>query len=284
MSSHRGGNTALAARRVLAVTTLLALATVQVHAENPRKLARSQPLPEAAAVSTVVATPTSSFVPAEDQLATLYAKIQAENDKILETQGQIADALDRNANLLGVTIGVSLLLSILFAGILLSMRRAAKGSIAAARALPTLERAYVFLGKHISVTLQDTPGVSAAVDLKFQTSFTNHGRTPAVVRWINVDHHYLREAPSGEYEDHERHGVGIVIGAGDTLALGDGQLMIPRSEWQKARAGDGAIYLDGRIVYRDIFSAQHETYFCWRYDVASRAFVVVESEALNRYD
>ncbi len=230
------------------------------------------------------ADPAATTTTAQENLATLYSRIQAENDKILNTQGQIADALDRNANLLGVTIGIGLVLLLLFGGILLAMLRAAKASTSAARALPTLERAYVFLGKDMAVTLPEVLGPSAAVSITFHASFANHGRTPAVIRWINLNHHYLGELPSGVYEDHERHGVGIVIGAGDAHALADGKLTIPRSEWKRAEAGDGAIYLDGRIVYSDIFAAQHETYFCWRYDIARRAFVVVESEALNRYD
>ena len=237
--------------------------------------------PAAAAGAPAAAAPN---LPAPEPTAASYAKIQAQNDKILDTEGEIADALDRTANLLGVTTCIGLVLALLFGGILLAIRRAARASIAAARALPTLERAYVFLGKQIALTPPESLGPSAAVSLVFHASFTNHGRTPAVVRWINLDHHYLAERPSGAYEDHERHGVGLVIGAGETLAVADSPLTIPRSEWQRAQAGDGAIYLDGRIVYRDIFAAQHETYFCWRYDIPSRAFVVVESEALNRYD
>jgi len=244
-------------------------------------LAREEAL--GAGAATAAADPAVVGAP-DDQLAALYAKIQGENDKILNSQGEIADALDRDANLFGVTIGIGVVLMLLFGGILLAIRRAAKASTAAARALPTLERAYVFLGKDIAVTLPDVLGPSAAVRITFHASFTNHGRTPAVIRWINLDHRYLGELPEGIFADHERHGVGIVIGAGETHALADSPLTIPRSEWQRAATGDGAIYLDGRVVYRDIFAAQHETYFCWRYDISSRAFVVVESEALNRYD
>ncbi len=234
--------------------------------------------------SPTAAAAAAPSLPAPDQPAASYAKIRAQNDKILDTEGEIADALDRTANLLGVTICIGVVLALLFAGILLAVRRAAKASVSAARALPTLERAYVFLGQRIALTPPDSVGPSAAVSLVFHASFTNHGRTPAVVRWINLDPHYLVEPPSGAYEDHERHGVGIVIGAGETHVLADSALTIPRSEWDRARTGDGALYLDGRIVYSDIFAAQHETYFCWRYDIAGRAFVVVESEALNRYD
>ncbi len=226
----------------------------------------------------------AASLPAPDQTAGSYAKIRAQNDKILDTEGEIADSLDRTANLFGVTIFIGLGLGLLFGGILLAVRRSANASIAAARALPNLERAYVFLGKQIALTPPDSLGPSAAVDIVFHASFTNHGRTPAVVRWINLDHHYLADLPSGAYEDHERHGLGIVIGPGETHVLADSRLTIPRSEWDRASRGDGAIYLDGRIVYRDVFAAQHESCFCWRYDIPGRAFAVVESEALNHYD
>lgn len=267
------------ARRALVAIAVIVLFCPQARAGGAHLLAREEALGAAAD-----ADPAATAMPSQDQSSALYAKIQAENDKILTTQGQIAEAQDRTSNLLGLTIGIGVVLMLLFAGVLVAMLRAAKASTAAARALPTLERAYVFLGKDIAVTLPGDLGASAAVRIAFHASFTNHGRTPAVIRWINLNHQYLNELPSGAYEDHERHGVGIVIGAGDTHGLADGQLTIPRSEWQRAETGDGAIYLNGRVVYRDIFAAQHETYFCWRYDIASRAFVVVESEALNRYD
>jgi hypothetical protein len=261
----------------LIAAALIVLYGSQAPAAESSTTARA-PSPPAAVEATAPA------LPAQDQTATSYAKIRAQNDKILDTEGGIADALDRTANLLGMTIGIGLVLALLFAGILLAIRRAAKASVAAARALPTLERAYVFLGKQIGLTSPDSLGPSASVSLIVHASFTNHGRTPAVIRWINLDQHYLGEPPSGAYEDHERHGVGIVIGAGETHVLAGSPLTIPRSEWERAKTGDGAIYLDGRVVYRDIFAAQHESYFCWRYDIAGRAFVVVESEALNRYD
>ena len=275
MLTNGGGFRGAVAAPALLAVALVALSSPRIEAAgNPSPA--SEPSPQAPATAPILSV--------QDQLVALYAKIQAENDKILDAQGQTADALDRNANLLGVTIGIGLVLILLFGAILLAMRRTAKASTSAARALPMLERAYVFLGKDIAVTRPDVLGPSAAVSLTFHAGFTNHGRTPAVVRWINLDPHYLSEPPSGAYEDHERHGAGILIGAGETHAMADAPLTIPRSEWHRAELGDGAVYLDGRIVYRDIFSAQHETYFCWRYDIASRTFVVVESEALNRYD
>jgi uncharacterized membrane protein YciS (DUF1049 family) len=222
--------------------------------------------------------------PAPDWAAQIYAKIQEENDKILTTQGQLADAQDRLANLTGLMVGVGLALVVMFAGILFLMWRAARASTSAARALPILERAYVFLGQDTSLTLPDALGSSASVRVRFNVAFANHGRTPAVVRWVNLNHQYLSEPPDGVYEEHERHGVGLVIGAGQSEIFPDRDLILPRSEWEKAKAGEGGVYLHGRVVYQDIFSAPRETYFCRRYDIARRAFTVVESEALNRYD
>jgi hypothetical protein len=277
MRQNGGRKRSAAAWRALAAVALIALSSPRLRAATP-----SAPVHEPPAAAS--AEPTTPVVPVEDQLATLYAKLQTVNDKIIDTQGRIADALDRDANLMGVALGVGVALLLLFAGLLLATRRTAKASTSAARALAMLERAYVFPGRDITVTVPDSVGPSAAVRITFHAGFTNHGRTPAVVRWINLDHHYLSEVPAGVYEDHARHGVGTVIGAGETLVRADSVLTIPRSEWERALAGDGAIYLDGRIVYRDIFAVQHETYFCWRYDIPGRAFVVVESEALNRYD
>lgn len=214
----------------------------------------------------------------------VFARIQAENDKILTTQGQLAEAQDRLTNLTGITIGVGLALLLLFAAILFFVRRSAVAATAAARALPILERAYVFPSRDTSLTLPDNLGPSASVKMTFNVLFANHGRTPAVVRWVNIEHQYLGEFPEGIYEDHERHGVGVVIGAGESRLFTCRDLTLPRSEWQRAETGDGGVYLHGRVVYRDVFSIQHETYFCWRYDIPGRTFSVVESEELNRYD
>ncbi len=279
--THNGRFRAVLWGPAIIAVVLVAASGSSLHAGGRRMLAREQ-----AQATTPPAAPPDATTPSpgQDQLVNLYAKIQGENDKIIDSQGQIADDLDRNANLLGVTIGVGVVLMALFAAILMTTRRATKASAAAARALPTLERAYVFLSKDLAVTLPESLGPSAAVRLVFHASMTNHGRTPAVLRWVNLERHFLAEPPLGVYEEHERHGAGIVIGAGDSHRLADSPLTIPRSEWQRAETGDGAIYFNGRIVYSDIFGAQHETCFCWRYDIQGRAFVVVESEALNRYD
>ena len=235
----------------------------------------------AAPVAPAAATAAS---PAPDWVALIYNKIQDENDKILNAQGELADAQDRTTNLTGWMIGIGMVLILLFAGILFFAWRNARASTEAARALPVLERAYVFLSRDVALLPPESLGSSSAVRMTFRVGFTNHGRTPAVVRWVNLNQQYLSEPPVGVYEDHERHGAGVVIGPGDSQVYSERELVIPRSEWEKAEAGDGGLFLHGRVVYEDIFSAQHETYFCWRYDVASRAFSVFGSESLNRHD
>ena len=112
----------------------------------------------------------------------------------------------------------------------------------------------------------------------------NHGRTPAVVRWVNVAAHYLLEPPEDEYPEHERQGAGMVLAPGRPEPFKSFETTIIRADWDRAAAGQGEVYLHGRIVYADIFGAQHETRFCWRYDIAEGALRVVGSETLNRHD
>lgn len=266
------------------VTAITLVAGAAIAGGGHRGLGRQEritPPQLAAPVAPAAAIPPT---PAPDWVAQIYNRIQDENDKILNAQGELADAQDRTTNLIGWMIGVGLVLVMLFAGILFFAWRTARAATAAARALPILERAYVFPSRDAALHLPESLGSTAAVRMKFRVGFTNHGRTPAVVRWVNLNQQYLSEPPVGVYEDHERHGAGVVIGPGDSQVYSERELVIPRSEWERAEAGDGGLYLHGRVVYQDIFAAQHETYFCWRYDVASRAFSVVGSETLNRHD
>jgi hypothetical protein len=214
----------------------------------------------------------------------LLDRLQEEDDRILGVQGRIADAQDRTTNLIGLMIGIGLVESVLFGVILLITLRASRATISAARALPILERAYVFLANDAVLAHPAELGASAAVGTTLNVALANHGRTPAVVRWINLNHQYLAELPEGVYEDHERHGAGLVLGPGETLALPAREMVLARGDWEKAQAGHGGVYLHGRIVYSDIFGAPHETLFCRRYDIGAGAFTLVDSEALNRND
>ncbi len=255
----------------------------RAFAAAPTTSQQTVPATDPTAVPAVASGPDVSS-PTYAMLQELFDRIQGQEDRIVGVQGRIADAEDRNTNLIGLMIGVGLVEAVLFGVILLITLRASRAAIGAARALPVLERAYVFLANGPSIDRPAELGASPAVRARFNVGLINHGRTPAVVRWINLNQQYLAGLPEGIYEDHERHGAGIVLGAGETHLVHGRETMIPRTDWQRAADGDGGIYLHGRIVYGDIFGAQHETYFCWRYDVAAGAFAVVESEGLNRHD
>lgn len=282
LAGTNGRGESLAMTRLITLTVFLIIAS---RAQAGGRHAFFRPPPEPVAATAPQTSPTPTAPTAElAELAVVEARIQSENDRILITQGQIADALDRDANMHGLTLGLGLALLGLFGGMLYLMRRAAKASIEAARALPTLERAYVFLGEETRLTPPDPIGPSAQVRLGLHTAFTNHGRTPAEIRWVNLQGQFLSEPPAGVYEDHARRGAGMVIGSGESRRFGDSEFVIPRSEWTRAEAGDGGLYVHGRVVYRDVFGVQHETYFCRRYDVGAHVLKVVESEALNRHD
>jgi uncharacterized membrane protein YciS (DUF1049 family) len=233
-----------------------------------------------------VTPPTAPDVPPSTAalLASLFARLQNQDDRVLTVEGRLAETQDRTSTLIGLMIGIGFVQLCLLAAILLVTVRTARSTATATAALPILERAYVFLGRDSSLQRPAELGASAAVKVRFDIALTNHGRTPAVIRWLNLNGQFLGEAPEGQYEDHERHGAGMVIGAGQTQTVDNRVALIPRSDWDRAAAGQGGVFLHGRIVYSDIFGAQHETYFCWRYDINAAVFRVVESESLNRHD
>ena len=248
-------------------------------------LGRHAAQPFAPYVSVTPSTTLDTMAPSTVALmAKVFDRLSAQDERVLTVEGRLADGQDRTDNLMGLMIGIGLVQTLLFAAILFFTMRTARAATAATKVLPVLERAYVFLGSQTTLERTAELGARAAVKTRFNAAFTNHGRTPAVIRWVNLYHQYLGATPEGLYEDHERHGAGIVLGGGETQVFGDRPAMIARSDWEKAEAGQGGVYLHGRVVYSDIFSAQHETYFCWRYDIVAGVFTVVDSETLNRHD
>jgi hypothetical protein len=202
---------------------------------------------------------------------------------ILHIESEAVEARERTVELgIWITILVAAQTAI-FAVALFTALRAAKAARTTAKALPMLERAYVFLDDDPCLTHGDQRGPRGGLKVGFQFGLKNHGRTPAVIRWINIRHQYLPEPPEGVY-DEAGPGEGRILGAGAALRFDHEDTIIPGADWDKAEAGDGSIWLHGRVVYWDIFKAQHETYFCWRYDHAGGAFSIADGASLNRFD
>jgi hypothetical protein len=207
----------------------------------------------------------------------------AGDSAILHIESEAVEARDRTLELAVWVVLMVAIQTIVFAVALFTALRAAKSAREAAKALPMLERAYVFLDQDLSLTHGDHRGPHGGLKVSFQFGLKNHGRTPAVIRWINIRHQYLAEPPEGIY-DEAGAGEGRILGAGASLRFDHHDTIIPGADWDKAEAGDGGVYLHGRVVYWDVFKGQHETYFCWRYDHAREAFSIADSANLNRFD
>ena len=226
---------------------------------------------------------TSPFAAATGASRTADGGALGDNDAVMQIEGELADARNRTIQLTVWIVGLGILQTVIFGIALIAAARAVKGARVAAKTLALLDRAYLFLDQDISLAHADHRGPRGGLKLRFEFGVKNHGRTPAVVRWLNIRHQYLAAPPEGRYEE-AGYGEGLVIGAGETLRFDHHDMTMAGADWDKAEAGEGAIYLHGCLVYTDIFKAQHETYFCWRYDSARHTFGIAESADLNRFD
>lgn len=227
------------------------------------------------------ATPT--VVPPDAASPATGADALADNQAVMRIEGELADARNRTIQLTAWIVGLGILQTVIFGVALIAAARAVRGARAAAKTLALLDRAYLFLDQDISLAHADHRGPRGGLKLRFAFGVKNHGRTPAVVRWFNIRHQYLPAPPEGLYEE-AGYGEGLVVGAGEVVRFDHHDMTMAGADWDKAEAGEGAIYLHGCLVYTDIFKAQHETYFCWRYDSPRHVFVIAESATLNRFD
>ncbi len=206
-----------------------------------------------------------------------------DNDAVMRIEGELADARNRTIQLTAWIVGLGILQTVIFGLALIAATRAVKGARVAAKALALLDRAYLFLDQDISLAHADHRGSRGGLKLRFAFGLKNHGRSPAVVRWLNIHQQYLAAPPEGRYEE-AGSSEGLIVGAGETVRFDHHDTIVAGADWDKAEAGEGAIYLHGCLVYWDIFKAQHQTFFCWRYDSARHTFVIAESATLNRFD
>jgi hypothetical protein len=152
---------------------------------------------------------------------------------------------------------------------------AANASKAAAEALPSIERSYIFLRiEHHSFQLRpiDTPHMKAPFirSLSVRCNFINHGKTHAVVQAIRIGIKRLAGDLAGDAwseqatvklpvdvlgtgESFEKEG--LLISDPEKLTEGDADLIL---------GGTMFIYFFGHVAYQDVFGSDRETQFCWR--------------------
>lgn len=158
----------------------------------------------------------------------------------------------------------------------LCTKKAADAAQKAADALPTIERAYLFIevGKpeHVDRNTFNIP-----------IKASNFGKTPAVVIKYDAAYVWGERCPStfphlkGQLPD----GVSVVASGewnGVKITTGD----IPPDVLGKIGRGEIKSFCCGRVEYHDVWKIRHETGFCWEVNPAEGSFALSDSP-LNNY-
>lgn len=159
-----------------------------------------------------------------------------------------------------------------------------------ADALPTLERAHVFIDVSPSIVneMQETiRGFRDAIGVRYH--FINHGKTPAIIKTRSVAV-FPSSTPEKFIFVQKRTDAEEIIPSGGTVPpIVHRQVFIDRDgnkaditetyrleeryicsltidERNAIENGETFIWFRGYIVYSDIFGKEHETGFCWRFD------------------
>ena len=109
--------------------------------------------------------------------------------------------------------------------------------------------------------------------------FRNYGKTPAIFEAIYA---YFQYWTGGVLETTTARFVSSMwISAGEPLMPFPITVTASQAEIDRAKRGDVAIAIIGRLKYRDVFGNSHETGFCWRHDFDANAFMAVDDARLN---
>jgi hypothetical protein len=123
--------------------------------------------------------------------------------------------------------------------------------------------------------------VSAKVILR------NHGRTPAMIRTVDIGLVALFSPPVKFRSFPEAQHMlppALVITASGSYELETSRNFI-RSEWQDMVSGKRMLLCGGRILYDDVLDQLHETGFCWQRSESdgNQRYSVVHSRELNYF-
>ena len=144
----------------------------------------------------------------------------------------------------------------------------------AAKALPRIERAYVFA--------EVIPrAISSLGEMPIDVCFHNHGRAPHLITQLRAYSIILESTPSALIEFPGTENAvpqGIVI-----KADGDHWLHTPitinSDGWTKIKTMETTLFCVGKIEYEDVLGRHRETGFCWR----GYGFMISPNTNLNHY-
>jgi hypothetical protein len=160
----------------------------------------------------------------------------------------------------------------------------AKAAKVSAEHIPNVERAYVFFA---GVTCDGLKGLPRGTFLTVKYSYKNSGRTPAIMKRIQVGIEYRESVPSDAdftYGDGWLPTIHVV--GGDKIGPeNDVLLSITGADFEKARTEIGRIFFWSKLTYLDVFGASHETCICSEWHFGQRRFVIsTDAKELNYHN
>jgi len=169
--------------------------------------------------------------------------------------------------------------------------KAANAAKASAEALPTIERAYVFITVVEWFREEDRVITEDGTEQSTVTIWLwNPGKTPAILTRL-----YAIAFPTGTYPDRKDIGEvsdnkippgGFIIKDERKWKHIEAKIRISNKQWDEIeRSGRLKLLCYGRVEYKDIFGDDHETGFCWEWSPhkSHRCFYISNNKELNYY-
>jgi len=203
------------------------------------------------------------------------------------------ERLEKAANERGLTLGtlslvvVTVFLVLATAGLGIATFIAAVAAKEAAQHIPRVERAYVFLWKELK--RKQTPNASGVLPgdiLEVQFAFKNYGKTPAIIKRIDVEIRVVASYPDEIRELALDMPPGLIISADETTVFLPIRRLILPEQWTAIRQmpRTSLLLFLGVVKYEDIFGSSHETGFCLEWDsIGGDGFGPSPSEKLNHF-
>jgi hypothetical protein len=149
----------------------------------------------------------------------------------------------------------------------------------AAEHIPRVERAYLFLWKQLPNKINANPLGGDILEVQF--AFRNEGKTPAILRQINVEIRVTDAYPTAFRQLATDMSVGFTLSSGQTSDFLKCRRLIHPEDWEAARQRKRVVLFLGVVKYKDIFGAPHETGFCLEWD--GNGFSPSPTEKLSYY-
>jgi hypothetical protein len=163
-------------------------------------------------------------------------------------------------------------------------KEAADAAVISAEHLPRVERAYLFLSLEVKSSTGDFVDRVKDSRWSIEYGFTNHGKTPAIIEELDVMASFWGSGwPAVETATRIPMQKGWAISAGESQGGYSTEFPLRADQIKRAMEKSGYILFWGKVVYRDVFGASHESGWCRAYEFENDGWSFAGDESLNYY-